>query len=145
MITQRVARIQLTPPQRRQLYRIRRRAWPYEGCALLLGTYHPHGLIARVAHIAETENIAKSPASFQIDPEQQFDILTKAAEQGLEHVGIYHSHPAPPKPSGSDLEFMKYNPCTWVIDGKKRLRNRMKAYQLWQGFLISVDIEIVSE
>jgi proteasome lid subunit RPN8/RPN11 len=135
----------MTPLHRRQLYAIRRRAWPHEGCALLLGTYREHGLIARVLRVAEAENIAKSPAAFQIDPEHQYAILTSAAEEGLEQIGIYHSHPAPPEPSGSDLEFMEYNPCVWIIDGMKRLRFRMKAYQLWQGFLLSVDIDIVPE
>lgn len=145
MISPRVARIQMTPLHRRQLYAIRRRAWPHEGCALLLGTHSEQGLIARVTRVVETENIAKSIAAFEIDPEHQYYILTAAAKEGLEQVGIYHSHPAPPEPSGSDLEFMKYNPCVWVIDGKKNLRFRMKAYQFWQGFLLSVDIDITTK
>jgi proteasome lid subunit RPN8/RPN11 len=145
MTLPRVARIQLTALQRRQLYSVRRRAWPLEGCALLLGTYNEKDLTARVVRIAETKNIAKSIAAFEIDPEHQYFILTAAAKEGLDQVGIYHSHPALPEPSGSDLEFMTYNPCVWVIDGRKRLRFRMKAYQLWQGFLLSVDIDIIPE
>ncbi|MFX1319050.1 MAG: M67 family metallopeptidase [Promethearchaeota archaeon] len=141
----RVARIQLTPLHRRQLYAIRRRAWPKEGCALLLGIYTEHRLIAKVTRVVETVNVAKSVSAFEIDPEHQYCILTAAAKEGLEQVGIYHSHPAPPEPSGSDLLFMEYNPCVWVIDGRNRLRFRMKAYQLWQGFLISVEIDIVPE
>ena len=78
-------------------------------------------------------------------PEVEVLGFAHSAEEGLEQVGIYHSHPAPPEPSESDLEFMKYNPCVWVIDGRKRLRFRMKAFQLWQGFLLSVDIDIVPE
>ncbi|MFX1509808.1 MAG: M67 family metallopeptidase [Promethearchaeota archaeon] len=140
MITPRIARIQFTTLQRRQLYGIRRRAFPKEGCALLLGTYTDNGLTAKVVRVAETKNIAQSMAAFEIDPEHQFSILSAAAEEGLEQVGIYHSHPAPPEPSASDLEFMQYNPCVWVIDGLKKLRFRMKAYQLWEGFLISVEI-----
>jgi len=143
MTSPRVARIQMTSLHRRQLYGIRRRAWPNEGCALLLGTYSETGLVARVIRIAETENIAQSNAAFQIDPEHQYCILTAAAEEGLEQVGIYHSHPASPEPSGSDLEFMKYNPCVWVIDGRHKERFRMRAFQLWQGFLISVEMHIM--
>ncbi|MFX1566604.1 MAG: M67 family metallopeptidase [Promethearchaeota archaeon] len=143
MIPPRIARIQLTSMQRRQLYGIRRRAFPKEGCALLLGTYLDNGLTAKVIRVAETKNIAQSITAFEIDPEHQFSILTAAAEEGLEQVGIYHSHPAPPEPSASDLEFMQYNPCVWIIDGLKNLRFRMSAYQLLQGFLISVDIKTV--
>ncbi len=140
MIPPHVARIQLTSLHRRQLYGIRRRSLPNEGCALLLGTYSEHRLIARVVRVAETENIAQSNSAFEIDPEHQYCILTAAAEEGLEQVGIYHSHPAPPEPSASDMEFMKYNPCVWVIDGRQNKRFRMKAFQQWQGFLISVEI-----
>jgi proteasome lid subunit RPN8/RPN11 len=138
-----IARIQLTSLHRRQLYGIRRRALPHEGCALLLGRYYEKEAIARVVRIAEMENIARSISSFEIDPEQQYCILTAAAKEGLEQVGIYHSHPAPPTPSASDLEFMEFNPCVWVIDGILKERFRMKAYQLWQGFLISVEIQTV--
>lgn len=143
MAVPRVARIQLTALHRRQLYGIRSRAYPNEGCALLLGTYSEQGLIAQVMRVAETENIAQSQSSFEIDPEHQYCILTAAAKEGLEQVGIYHSHPAPPEPSGSDLEFMRFNPCVWVIDGPQKKRFRMKAYQLWEGFLLSVEIQTV--
>ncbi|MFW9830666.1 MAG: M67 family metallopeptidase [Candidatus Thorarchaeota archaeon] len=143
MVIPRVARIQLTPLHRRQLYGIRRRAYPYEGCALLLGTYNEAELTARIVRIAETTNIAQSESSFEINPEHQYCILTAASKEGLEQVGIYHSHPAPPEPSGSDREFMKFNPCVWIIDGIQENRFRMKAYQLWEGFLLSVEIQTI--
>ncbi len=143
MALQRVAKIQLTALHRRQLYAIRRRALPNEGCALLLGIYTDNGLTAQVTRVAEAENIAKSQFSFEIDPEQQYCILAAAAKEGLEQIGIYHSHPAPPEPSASDLDFMKFNPCVWVIDGVYKQRFRMKAYQLWQGFLESVQIQLI--
>ena len=140
MAIPRITQIQLTSAHRRQLYGIRRRALPYEGCGLLLGTYTHGGSVARVMRVAETENTAKSSSTFAIDPEHQYCILTAAAKEGLEQVGIYHAHPAPPTPSGWDLEFMEYNPCVWVIDGIQGDRFRMKAYQLWQGVLVSVQI-----
>ncbi|MFX0169816.1 MAG: M67 family metallopeptidase [Candidatus Hodarchaeota archaeon] len=142
MAIPRITRIQLTSAHRRQLYGIRRRALPYEGCGLLLGTYTQKGLVAQVVRIAETENAAKSSSTFAIDPEHQYCILTAASKDGLEQVGIYHSHPAPPTPSAWDLEFMEYNPCVWVIDGIQGDRFRMKAYQLWQGVLVGVQIKI---
>ncbi len=144
MALRRIAQIQITSSHRRQLYGIRRRALPNEGCAILLGVYEEHGSVARVYRIAETENTAKSPSTFAIDPEHQYCILTAAAKEGLEQVGIYHSHPAPPTPSKWDLEYMEFNPCVWVIDGIQGDRFRMKAYQLWQDFLIPVQIQIIS-
>lgn len=140
MTISQIARILVTPNQRRQMYAIRRRAHPHEGCGLLLGTYQSAGTTAAVTRVVEMKNIAESTSTFSIDPEHQYSVLTAATNEGLDQVGIYHSHPAPPSPSGWDLEYMEYNPCVWVIDGIKGRRYRMKAYQLIEGRLFSVDI-----
>jgi proteasome lid subunit RPN8/RPN11 len=89
------------------------------------------------------ENVARSSATFAIDPEEQFRIITEAESQGLVQVGIYHSHPAPPKPSKWDLKYMEFNPVVWIIDGVSIIARRMKAYQLIDGELHSVRIETV--
>ncbi len=135
--------IQLTRVQRRRLYGIRRRADPHEGCALLLGTFREESATAVVIQVVEMENITQSSSSFAIDPEHQYRILTTASLNNLELVAIFHSHPAPPRPSGHDLEFMAYNPCTWIIDGVSRDgRHSMRAYQLIEEQLYEVTIRI---
>ena len=136
-----VATIRLTVTQRRQLYAIRRRASPHEAAALLLGTFNKNLGMALVHRVVEMENIARSTSTFELDPEQQYCVLTAAAKENLEQVGIFHSHPAPPKPSGWDLEYMRFNPCVWIIDGIQGLRHRMKAYQLIEGQLYPVEIQ----
>ncbi len=137
--------IQLTRGQRQKLYAIRRRADPFEGCALLLGTFREEDNTAIVLQVVEMENIAQSSSSFAIDPEHQYRILTIASLNDLELVAIFHSHPAPPRPSGHDLEFMAYNPCAWVIDGISRDgRHSMRAYQFIEEHLFEVTIRIRS-
>jgi proteasome lid subunit RPN8/RPN11 len=143
MTISRIARIQLSVAQRRQLYGIRRRALPNEGTALLIGKYQDQGTTASTVRVIEMENVADSLSTFAIDPEHHYCILTGAAKEGLEQVGIYHSHPAPPTPSMWDLEYMEYNPCVWVIDGLLGTRYRMKAYQLLQGQLFPVAIQTI--
>jgi proteasome lid subunit RPN8/RPN11 len=140
MVISRTASIQLTLSQRYKLYRIRHRALPFEACALLLGTYKNKNSIAIVSYIAEMENIAKSSSAFAMDPEQQYAILSAASKDNLEQVGVFHSHPAAPMPSHWDLEYMKYNPCVWVIDGIVGTRHRMKAFQMHEGQLLQIRI-----
>jgi proteasome lid subunit RPN8/RPN11 len=109
----------------------------------LLGTIREEEDMAIVIQVVEMENIAQSSSSFAIDPEQQYRILTTASLNDLDLVAIFHSHPAPPWPSGHDLEFMAYNPCTWIIDGLLRDgRHAMRAYQLIGEQLHEVTIRI---
>ena len=136
----RVVALLLTRSQRQRMYTIRNNSFPNESCALLLGTFRDGGSTAVVLRIEEMENISRSPSKFAIDPEQQYRVLETAAQDNLDQVGIFHSHPAPPKPSHWDLEYMEYNPCVWVIDGIQGKRHRMKAFQLINGQLYSVRI-----
>lgn len=139
----RVKTIHLTFSHRKQLYQIRQQAQPLEACALILGTYQKEKAIAVAKQIVEMENVAKSPSTFAMDSEQQYEILSAAAQDNLDQVGVFHSHPAAPSPSSWDLEYMKFNPCVWVIDGIVGLRHRMKAFQMLDDQLCRVRIKII--
>jgi proteasome lid subunit RPN8/RPN11 len=145
VVAPRITKLTLTLRQKRQLYGIRRRAAPHEGVALLLGTYEHKRTCAKVIRISEMENVAQSSSTFAIDPEHHYVILTAAIKDNLEQVGIYHSHPAPPYPSGWDLEYMEYNPCVWIIDGIVGSRHQMRAYQLIDGEVYEVQIQTILE
>jgi proteasome lid subunit RPN8/RPN11 len=71
-----------------------------------------------VSHIELIQNIAESKTSFSVDPEVEYKLLVEAEERGEDLVGIFHSHPAPPKPSSSDLRNMRLNPVVWLISSK---------------------------
>jgi len=142
MMIPRIKSIHLTFSQRRQLYQIRQQAQPLEACALILGTYQKENTIAVAKRIVEMENVAKSSSTFSMDSEQQYEILSAAAQENLEQVGIFHSHPAAPSPSSWDLQYMKFNPCVWVIDGIVVARHRMKAFQMLDDQLYQVHIKI---
>lgn len=71
---------------------------PIEACGYLAGKA---GVIKK--HFALT-NIDKSPEHFSFDPKEQFKAAREAANQGLELLGVYHSHPASPaRPSEEDI------------------------------------------
>lgn len=108
---------------------------------MLLGILQLKGTRAVVKRIVEMENVEQSDSQFAIDPEREYEVLEVAAQERLDLVGIFHSHPAPPYPSVRDLQFMEHNPCAWVIDGIQGARHVVKAYQLIAGRLHDVQVQ----
>ncbi len=51
------------------------------------------GLGAVVERVVPVVNAAKSPTRFQMGPAQQLHAFQEMEEQGLELLGIFHSHP----------------------------------------------------
>lgn len=122
-----------------------RQSLPYEGCALMLGTWVEDQ--AEVKEIILEENVDHSSVQFSIDPEHLYEAYMEAERKGMEIVGIFHSHPAPSYPSGLDLEYMKVNPVAWVILGGSRANRgfktrNIKVYQYLNETLHEVSLEI---
>lgn len=88
-------------------------AWPIEACALLSGVWEEDRI--SVKRIFRTRNAHNSPISFQLDPVELVRCYSEAEAAGEEIVGVFHSHPAPPAPSSTDLTFMRLNPVVWLI------------------------------
>lgn len=87
-----------------------------ECCGLLIGS--GEGDVA-VARIHPVRNIAAAPEKrFEIDPQEQFDLLRSLRGASSRIVGHYHSHPGgPPKPSAHDLAMAHDPEAVWVIVG----------------------------
>ena len=72
---------------------------PIEACGYLAGS---KDLIIRAYSLS---NIDKSTEHFSFSPEEQFAVLRKARNEGLEILGVYHSHPqTPARPSPEDIK-----------------------------------------
>ena len=77
---------------------------PLEGCGLLAGR---DGRVSRVFAIA---NQAQSPVKFKMDPVEQIRAFDWMEANGLELVGIFHSHPAGPETaSATDIAEAAYH------------------------------------
>jgi len=63
------------------------RALPNEGCGLLLGT-----LEGVVRAVVASENVADSAKVYEIDPKVLLRAYRRAEEEGLEVLGVFHSH-----------------------------------------------------
>ena len=82
------------------------RAWPEEGCGVLLGRDEADGsrTVTRALPI-DNEHAGERGRRYLIAPGQFLDAEHAAREQGLDVVGFFHSHPDhPARPSAFDLE-----------------------------------------
>ncbi|MCK4911846.1 MAG: M67 family metallopeptidase [Thermodesulfovibrionales bacterium] len=71
---------------------------PNEACGFLFGR---QGRVEQVRPILNTD---PSPVSYSFDSSEQFRVMGEMESQGLELLGIYHSHPeSPPIPSLTDI------------------------------------------
>jgi [CysO sulfur-carrier protein]-S-L-cysteine hydrolase len=76
---------------------------PFEACGLLAGK---NNLVEKVLLI---ENQAKSRLKFRMNPKEQLKAFNWIESNGLELVGIFHSHPAGPETvSATDVEEAAY-------------------------------------
>ena len=110
--------------------------YPLEAPAILVGEIMTN--IASVDEVILTKNNDESPISFTIDSTELLEIYKKANRENKEVIGIFHSHPAPPKPSRLDMKFMSSNPFVWIIMSMPG--GDFEAYQLWNNILHKVNI-----
>jgi proteasome lid subunit RPN8/RPN11 len=92
-------------------------AYPEEGCGFLLGTVTDDG-DNRVVAIRRAENRQSDRRArrYQLTADDYRAADEAAQEQGLDVVGIYHSHPDhPAEPSETDLDEATFPGYTYVI------------------------------
>ncbi|HEY9152750.1 MAG TPA: M67 family metallopeptidase [Anaerolineales bacterium] len=81
---------------------VQRRA-PLEACGLLAGKNN------QVEKVLLVENQAKSRVKFRMDPKEQLAAFNWIDSNGLELIGVFHSHPAGPETvSATDIQEATY-------------------------------------
>lgn len=93
-------------------------SYPHEGCGLLLGHMSDERNI--VTDILPVENKwpneEEKPIRFRIVPEDILQAELKAMRQGVDIVGIFHSHPNhPPIASPRDLAWATWPGYSYII------------------------------
>jgi len=93
---------------------------PLEACGLLAGKN------GRVEKVIPVRNQAQSPVRFVMDPYEQLQAFEWIDSQGLELIGIFHSHPAgPERISATDIREAAYEVVHLVwsfFDGAWKMR-----------------------
>jgi proteasome lid subunit RPN8/RPN11 len=104
-----------------------RKVHPIEACAMLFGKLSQTE--ASVEKVEVAPNKLRSTIKFEIDPMRVVAAFNKADEEGLDFIGLFHSHAAPASPSSVDLKFMKlWGDALWLI--LSSTEGKLAAYQL---------------
>ncbi|HZA62049.1 MAG TPA: M67 family metallopeptidase [Nitrososphaeraceae archaeon] len=117
---------------------------PNESCALLLGNNTNKENEIQVIETLPMKNSDALPTTrFRIDSQELINGYLRAEKMGLNVVGIFHSHPAPPIPSSTDKIFMEINPVVWLI--YSTLTNESRAYIYEQKKVREVRLRVIKE
>ena len=100
-----------TPAQVAQIFEHTQAEAPNEACGLLVGHNR------RVTGVLPAANVAGSPrGEYLMDPHDQIRHFQVMEDQGLELLGIYHSHPTSEAyPSATDLSMAYYPEAVYAI------------------------------
>ncbi len=132
--------LRLTREQLGLLREESRRCYPVEACALLFGELIRGDAV--VKKILLVPNILKSPVEFEVAPEEVIHAFEQAELEGLEFIGFFHSHPAPPKPSGVDIKFMRLWPeDVWLV--LSSLNGEFGAFKMIGGETSEITIKLL--
>jgi [CysO sulfur-carrier protein]-S-L-cysteine hydrolase len=109
---------------------------PQECCGLLAG----HG--DKITHVFPAQNVLSSTTSFEIASAELFHLFHAMRDAGLEHLGIYHSHPHSENvPSSRDIENAHYpGAVQFIITLLPGAPRPVRAFRIIDGVATELDI-----
>ena len=111
---------------------------PLEACGLLAGKYDTVEAVLRV------RNAEQSPVRFRMDTQEQYNAFEWIEAEGLDLVGIYHSHPSGPEiASATDIAEAAYE-VIHVIWSCEEEHWSARAFWIEAGEVTEVIIQIVT-
>jgi [CysO sulfur-carrier protein]-S-L-cysteine hydrolase len=114
---------------------------PNECCGLLAGTNGVITQIHRATNVAEDRRVR-----YDVHHTQLVRMFAEFHQTNVEHLGIYHSHPASePRPSKTDRRLAYYNDVVYFIVSLAHPRPRVKAYRLLKARLEDDDAAVSEE
>ncbi|HKO05763.1 MAG TPA: M67 family metallopeptidase [Candidatus Acidoferrales bacterium] len=118
-----------------------RREGGLECCGLLAGR---GGVITTVF---PAKNALASATAYEIAPKELFELFQRMRRLGLEHLGIYHSHPAGDNaPSSRDIERAYYPDAAYVIlSPLPGAAKPVRAFSMWEERVEELAIEAVQD
>jgi proteasome lid subunit RPN8/RPN11 len=110
-----------------------------ECCGLLAGR---GGVIST---ILPAKNALESAKAYEIAPNELFTLFRRMREEGLEHLGIYHSHPkGDNSPSPRDIECAFYPEAIYVIIcPRPDAGSPIRAFRIIEGHTSEVSLQFI--
>src|SRR5262245_38440847 len=110
---------------------------PNECCGLIGGGDG----VARTVYRAR--NAEASPLRYNLDPQDQFRIMTEMEEKGEELSAIYHSHTASSAyPSQTDINLAAYPDALYLIVSLAEGEKELRGFRIEDGKVTEVDLEV---
>ena len=114
------------------------RALPSEGCGLLLGS--SDGLVADVVVSA---NVANSAKVYEIDSKVLLRAYRRADEEGIEVMGVFHSHThSEAYPSPTDVAQAPDPTWHYVLISLRDADTVMRSYRILEGEISEEPVEV---
>jgi [CysO sulfur-carrier protein]-S-L-cysteine hydrolase len=111
---------------------------PNEACGLLGGT---NGEATRLFQMANAE---RSPVIYRMEPAEQLRVFNEIDEEGLDLVGIYHSHTrSPAYPSSTDVSLAYYPEAVYLIVSLADMEKPdLRGFRIQDGKVTEIDLEL---
>ena len=117
-----------------------RQAARLECCGLLAG----HA--GAITHAFAATNVATDPArNYEIAPKEIVRLMRELRAQGLEFLGIYHSHPnGDNAPSPRDIELAYYSEAIYfIVSPRPYATTPVRAFSIRDGRVAELDIQFI--
>lgn len=110
---------------------------PIEACGYLAG--RDNEIIKNYPML----NADESPEHFSLEPAEQFAVIRKIRQEGLELLASYHTHPASPaRPSDEDIRLAFDTRLIYVIASLADGHRRIKAFKINGGRAVEEKLTI---
>jgi [CysO sulfur-carrier protein]-S-L-cysteine hydrolase len=123
-----------------EMIRHARREPEIECCGLLAGRD------ADITKIFPTNNALASPTAYEIPPQELFRLFRRLREEGLQHLGHYHSHLQSENfPSERDIAQAYYPDAAYfIISPRAGAPRPVRAFSIRDGKVQELKIEIIA-
>ena len=112
---------------------------PVEACGYLTGKDDT------VVKIFSMKNVDNSEDHFSLDPDEQFKVMREARSEGLDIIGVYHTHPvSPARPSDEDIKLAYDADKVYVIASLATDFKGIKAFKIVKG-IVKEEILVIED
>ncbi|MCL5290967.1 MAG: M67 family metallopeptidase [Actinobacteria bacterium] len=111
---------------------------PKEACGILAGW------AGRVELVIPVTNISEEPERrYRLNEAEQFEAFKRMRREGVELVGIYHSHPATEAyPSATDVELAFYPEAAYLIVSLRDGGVDTQAFRIVDGEIKKIELVV---
>ena len=114
-----------------------RKEAPNECCGLI------GGRDGEAVSLYQALNSEGSPLRYNLDPQDQFRIMSEMDDKGEELAAIYHSHTASPAyPSQTDINLAAYPDAIYLIVSLAEGEEPLRGFHIREGAVTEAELEI---